>query len=55
MNGPVPQLAEGVPTRFGRYNPRELVFAVSVEMVTLNGRPLCRVVRPLSRQSARAV
>ena len=52
---PLPQLAEGVHARFGRYNPRELVFAVSVEMVTLNGRPLCRVVRPLSCQSARAV
>src|SRR6266849_4979407 len=48
LRRPLPQSAEGVLTRFGRYKPRALVFAVSVAMVTLNGSPLCRVTMPLS-------
>src|SRR5713226_4906279 len=52
---PSPQFADGAPTRFGRYVPPALVLAVSVEIETLKGSPLCSVVMPLICQSANAV
>src|SRR5262245_33472876 len=52
---PRPQSDDGGPIRSGRCTPWELVFARSVEIDTLNGRPVCSVMIPLSCQRANAV
>ena len=52
---PPPQSEEGGVIRSGRWTPWELVLARSVEMDTLNGRPVWSVTIPFSCHRAKAM